>query len=142
MARRVVPRISKRRLMVLGTASLIAIVFFIFSLVYNIYTIYTLTNEKKDLISFYEQLQADAEDIKLFKEKLSDSKYLADYAREHFQYSTDGEYILEFDEDDTKEVINNISSDINKNYMVLGLIVLIALIFIYILFKGRKKSKK
>ena len=142
MAKRRISKASKRRLVIFGTASLVAIAFFLFSLLYNVYTIYDLTKEKKDLENFYEQLQVDAENIKIFKDKLSDSKYLADYAREHYLYSKDGEYILEFDEEDTKEVIDNISSDINKNYIVLGLTLLMILIFIYIIVKGKKKKKK
>ena len=142
MAKRRISKASKRRLVIFGSASLVAIVIFLCSLLYNIYTIYDLTKEKKNLEEFYEQLQVDAENIKTFKEKLSDSKYLADYAREHYLYSKDGEYILEFREEDTKEVIDNISNDINKNYILLCLTILMVLIFIYIIKKGKKKKKK
>ena len=142
MAKRRISKASKRRLVIFGSASLVAIVIFLCSLLYNIYTIYDLTKEKKNLEEFYEQLQVDAENIKTFKEKLSDSKYLADYAREHYLYSKDGEYILEFGEEDTKEVIDNISNDINKNYILLCLTILMVLIFIYIIKKGKKKKKK
>ena len=71
---------------------------------------------------------------------MNDEKYLANYAREHYLYSKDGEYIIQID--DLEEVEDNISSEINKNYIILGLSILMIVIFIYILSKGKKKKKK
>lgn len=142
MAKRRISKASKRRLTVFGTISLIAIIYFGFSLLYNIYNIYELTHQKKELETLYVQLQEDAENIKTYIDKLSDSKYLADYAREHYLYSKDGEYILQLDEDDIKEDVKNISDEINTNYIIVGLSVFMIIIFIYICSKGKKTKKK
>ena len=144
MTKRRISRASKRRLTLFGTVSLIAVVYFVFSLVYNAYTIYDLTSKKNEL----EALQDKADQLKIDIEKLNDPNYLANYARENYLYSKDGEYIIQMDDDeyknaiDTLDTIDALSIKINKNYIILGLSFLMLLIFIYILSKGRKKSKK
>lgn len=140
MTKRRITKASKRRLTFFGTISLVAIVYFGFSLIYNVYTIFDLTREKKELENLYVELQEEAESLKIDIGKLNDEKYLANYAREHYLYSKDGEYIIQID--DLEEVEDNISSEINKNYIILGLSILMIVIFIYILSKGKKKKKK
>lgn len=142
MTKRRISKASKRRLTIFGTISLVAIVYFCFSLLFNVYTIYNLSNEKKELENLYVQLQEDAENIKIYLEKLSDSKYLANYAREHYGYTTGGEYKLELIVEDIENDVNNISKEMNKKYTILGLSILMILIFIYILLKGRRKLNK
>lgn len=140
MAKRRITKASKRRLTFFGTISLVAIVYFCFSLIYNIYTIYDLTQEKKNLEVFFVELQEEAETLKIDIEKLNDKNYLANYAREHYLYSKDGEYIIQID--DLQEVEEDISNEINKNYLILALSIIMILIFIYIISKGNKKKKK
>lgn len=140
MAKRRISKASKRRLTFFGTISLVAIVYFGFSLVYNIYVIYDLSMEKKALDNLYIELQDKAETLKIDIEKLNDENYLANYAREHYLYSKDGEYIIQLD--DIDEIEDDITSEINKNYIILGLSGLMLLIFIYIISKGRKRNKK
>lgn len=143
MARRRITKASKRRLTIFGTMSLIAIVYFCFSMIYNGYSLYNLSKEKEKLENLYVKLQEESEDLKLDIEKLNDSKYLADYARENYLYSKDDEYILQIEEIvETKEKIDTISTKIDKKYLLLGLFFLIFLIFIYILKKGNKNSIK
>lgn len=142
MTKRRISKASKRRLTFFGTISLVAIIYFCFSLIYNIYNIYTLSVEKKGLDLLYIELQEESESLKIDIEKLNDSNYLANYAREHYSYSKDGEYILKIDEDTIKEIDNGITEEINKNYIILGLSSLMLLIFIYIIYKGKKKNKK
>ena len=145
MAKRRVSKATKRRLTVLGPIFVVIIVYFIFSLLYNVYTIYKLSVEKKELEASYLSLQEEAEQLKIDIEKLNDPSYLADYAREKYLYSKEGEYILKLDEmDETSTTIDSISTTINKNYIILGLSFLMFLVFIYILRKGKtkKKSKK
>ena len=142
MAKRRIPKVSKRRLTILGPISLIAILYFCFSLFYNAYNIYNLTNQKNELEDLYVQLQENAEDIKIYIEKLSDSEYLANYAREHYGYTTGGEYKIEFDLDSVEEDVDTIQNTINKNYVILALSGLMILIFVYILKKGKKKTRK
>ena len=143
MTKRRISKASKRRLTFFGTISLISIIYFGFSLLYNVYVIYNLTNEKKALENSYIELQEEAEQLKIDIEKLNDPEYLANYARENYLYSKDGEYIIQIDElEETNDNIENISMQINKNYIILGLSIIMILIFIYILSKGKKKDKR
>ena len=141
MAKRRISKASKRRLTFFGTLSLIAIVYFAFSLIYNAYTIYDLSMQKKRLENLYVQLQDKAETLKIDIEKLNDDKYLADYAREHFLYSKDGEYIIQIDSKNIEDIEDDISKEINKNYIIAGLSIFMLFIFIYILSKGRKRRR-
>ena len=143
MAKRRITKASKRRLTLFGTISVIAVVYFSVSLVFNAYTIYNLSVEKKELEERFLALKEEAEELKLDIEKLNDEKYLADYARENYLYSKDNEYIIQIEEIvETKEEIDTISTVIDKNYILLVLGILIVLIFIYILTKGKKNNKK
>ena len=140
MSKRRISRASKRRLTFFGTISLIVIIYFCFSLIYNVYTIFDLTKEKRYLENLYVELQEEAESLKIDIEKLNDENYLANYARENYLYSKDGEYIIQIE--DIEDIEEDITKEINKNYIILGLSLLMVLIFIYIFSKGRKKSKK
>ena len=138
MPRRRISRASKRRLIIFGTISLIVIVSFCFSLIYNAYTIYDLSMEKKRMEKLYVDLQEDAESLKKEIEKLNDDSYLANYAREHFLYSKDGEYILQID--DIEQIEDDITFEINKTYVIIGLSLLMFFIFVYILSKVARKK--
>lgn len=143
MATRRITRASKRRLSFFGSISIIAIIYFIFSFLYNIYTLYNLTIEKKELENSYVVLQEKAEQLKIEIEKLNDEKYLADYARENYLYSKEGEYIIQLGEiEETSTTIDTISMNINKNYIIIALSILMILIFIYILSKDKTNKKK
>ena len=139
MAKRRMSKASKRRLTFFGTISLVAIVYFCFSLIYNAYTIYNLSMEKSKLEHLYAELQDKAETLKIDIEKLNDDNYLANYAREHYLYSKDGEYIIQLDTDDIEKIEDGISSEINKNYIIIGLSIFMLFVFIYILRKNKKK---
>ena len=147
MPKRRISKASKRRLTFFGTISVVAIIYFIFSLIYNIYTLYDLTLEKKALDNKYVELQAKAEELKIDIDKLNDPEYLADYARENYLYTQPGEYKIQIEEEieeikETSEQIEILSININKNYVILGLSVGMLLVFIYILSKGKRKNKK
>ena len=139
MAKRRISKASKRRLTFFGTLSLVAIVYFLFSLSYNVYTIYNLTNERKNLERLYAELQDKAETLKIDIEKFSDSSYLANYAREHYLYSKDGEYIIQIDTSDVEKVENEVNIEINKNYIIIALSIFMLFVFIYIFSRSRKK---
>ena len=143
MARRIT-KASKRRLTIFGTLSLIAIIYFVFSLFYNIYTIYDLNQEKNKLEKNYVTLQEQAEDLKIDIEKLNDPDYLANYARENYLYSKEGEYVLQLKEEkeETEEQLNIMSDNIRNNYIIIGLSIFVIFIFILIVNKGNKRSKK
>lgn len=97
MSRRI-SKASKRRLSIFGTLSLITIIYFLFSLLYNAYSIYDLTRQKSNLESKYTALKEEAEELKIDIEKLSDEKYLANYAREKYLYSKDDEIIIKIED--------------------------------------------
>ena len=151
MSRRI-SKASKRRLSIFGTLSLITIIYFLFSLLYNVYSIYDLTRQKSNLESKYTALKEEAEELKIDIEKLSDEKYLANYAREKYLYSKDGEYILQIDPDEvdrlssevknTNEGIDLINLKLNRTYTLLVLFGIFIIIILYIVIKGRKKKKK
>ena len=152
MSARRISRASKRRLSIFGTLSLVAIVYCLFSFFYNAYSIYSLTVEKNDLEQKYIELKEEAEELKIDIEKLSDEKYLANYAREKYLYSKDGEYILQINEEDlkklseevknTNEGINIINLKLNRTYTLFALCGVFVVIIIYIVIKGKKRKKK
>lgn len=143
MAKRRISKASKKRLIFWGIPCVIIIFYFIFTLFYSAYELYSLNVEKRHLEKNYVKLQEKAEDLKIDIEKLSDEKYLADYAREHYLYSKDGEYILQLSEDieDTDDTLKIINIKINRNYILLALSIITILMFIYILSKGKRKKK-
>ena len=138
-----ITKASKRRLSLFGTISIIAVFYFLFSLVYSSYSIYNLTKEKNRLNDLYIELQEKAEELQLDIEKLQDPEYLADYARETYLYTKDDEYVLQIEEIiETNENIDKLTNRVDKNYIIFGLIFLIILIFIYIIRKSNKKITK
>ena len=139
MPKRRISKASKRRLTFFGTLSLILIIYFCFSLIYNMYTIYNLTKQKNELEELFVELQEEAESLKIDIEKLNDENYLANYAREHYLYSKDGEYIIQMD--DVEQIEEDLSNEINKNYLILGLSLVMMFIFIYIISKGKRRLK-
>lgn len=151
MSRRI-SKASKRRLSIFGTLSLIMIIYFIGSLFYNAYTLYDLTMEKKRLDNKYIELKEEAEELKIDIDKLSDPSYLANYAREKYSYSKDGEYIFHIDEEElnklnediknTNEGIDVINLKLNRTYTLGALSFIFICIIIYIIVKGKKKRKK
>lgn len=151
MANRRISKASKRRLTFFGTISLVIIIYFLFSLLYNTYSIFSLSIEKSNLEKKYVELQEKSDELKTNIEKLNDPEYLANYARENYLYSKPDEYIIQLSEDlnDTDsdmnsitEVIDNLKSSINKNYIIATMSILMILIFVYIVFKGKKKKRK
>ena len=133
-----VKKTTKMRLSVLGTLSIAAIVYFGFTLFYHMYTIYDLNKQKNELENKYVELQKEADDLQNEINKLNNPEYLARYAREKYSYSKDGEYIIKLN--NIKSDLNEVQDEANTNYIVIGLSGIIFLIFIYIMFRARKKE--
>lgn len=129
---------TKLRLSILGTLSMLVIVYFFITLSLHLYKIYDLHCEKKYLEEKYLLLQKEADDLQIEINKLNNPEYLARYAREKFSYSKNGEYIIKLN--DTNEQIEEVSNELNSNYIVVALCGVIFLIFIYIIIKSRKKE--
>ena len=134
-----ISRATKRRLRVFGVLSLLSIGYFLFSLVYEVYQIYDLKHQMKELNAEYKELKKEAEELEIEIEELNDPEYLAKYARENYSYSKDGEYIIKLNE--TEEKIDNVNHELNKDYIVVGLIIFIVIVFIFMLRRSSKKSK-
>lgn len=134
---RKVKKVTKRRLMIFGTLSILSIIYFGYTLSSYIYTIYDLNKQKNNLQEHYVELKHEAEDLQIEINKLNDPEYLARYAREKYSYSKEGEYIIKIN--DTKTDIDAVSDDINNNYIMIALSLVIILVFIYMLVKAIKK---
>ena len=86
---------AKRRLIVLGFASL----FIIFAMTFTIgkywIEIFNKYQEKKSLEDELLALQEKEEELRVDANKLQNPDYVARYAREKYLYSKDGEFILQ-----------------------------------------------
>lgn len=127
-----IPKASKKRLIVFGTASLAIIVYFIFLLGFYIYEIYHLQQEKEELSNQYTELKSDEKELRNEIEKLQDSDYIARYARETYSYSKNGEYILKLkDKEQEKKENNSFELNIDYNYIIYGGGILLLAIIIH-----------
>lgn len=134
-----ISKATKRRLRVFGILSLICIGYFLFTLVFEIYKIYDLKHQMKELNAEYKELKKEAEELEIEIDELNDPEYLAKYARENYSYSKDGEYIIKLNE--TEEKLDQVNEEINKDYVVIGLVIFIIIVFIFMLRRSSKKSK-
>lgn len=139
MAKRKIKKMTKRRLTVFGTASILAIVYFLFTLSCQIYNLYQLDNKKKELNYQYHELKEKAEDLKIEINQLNDPEYLAKYARENYSYSKEGEYIIKLQE--KEKSIKKVEHKMNKEYIIIGLSIFLVILFLYVIGRGRKKNK-
>ena len=108
MTKKKVTKASKRRLLLFGSLSIIAIVYLLISLATYIIDIYNLKKEEKSLKQELVNLQADEKELNTQIEMLKDVDYLARYARENYLYSKDGEIVLKIE---TSNQNNNMADD-------------------------------
>lgn len=137
MAKRL-SKASKRRLALLGPISLMAILYFLFTVGVYSYKLVSLYIEQKSLKQKLVSLQAEESELKVEIQKLKDPDYLARYARENYLYSKDGEYIIKIEDPENEVVEDNV---FEKYYdaIIYGAGTAIVLVFIYIIIKNRKK---
>lgn len=141
MAKRV-PKASKRRLVFLTPFIVFVAVYFLFTVGYYGFKLISLKNEQIKLSNDLVQLQGQEQDLKNEIQKLRDPEYLARYAREHFLYSKDGEYIIRL-EKDILPVTEKIDLFIwlEKHFgIVITILTIIILTFIMLVFRRNKKS--
>lgn len=135
---KIVPKASKRRLVIFGPIALFIIIYFLFNIGVYGYKLLTLSQREAELKEKLISLQAEEQELKIEIQKLKDPDYLARYAREHYLYSKDGEYIIKIE--DTKEEIQEEKSyDEIYEYIIYGAGIIIVLVFIYIIIRARKK---
>ena len=90
---------KRRRMLVLGLTSIIIIVAMTFTIGKYWVEIIDKYQEKKDLEKELTSLKEKEEELKVDANKLQNPDYIARYAREKYQYSKDGEYILKIPEE-------------------------------------------
>ena len=104
-----IPKVVKRRLIVLGTLSIIAIGYFFATIINYSYSYIVLRREVAELNNTLASLQQENVYLRTEIEKLSDPEYVARFARERFLYSVQGEYVIRIDErpDIEEEYVGN-----------------------------------
>ena len=90
---------ARRRMLFLGLTSIIIICAMTFTIGKYWVEIYEKYQEKKDLEIELTSLKEKEEELKVDANKLQNPEYIARYAREKYQYSKDGEYILKIPEE-------------------------------------------
>lgn len=127
-----VTKASKKRLAVFGTLSIFIIGYFIFMVAIYIYNIGSLTIKKENLNNNLTELKHEEKILTNEIEKLQDPTYIAKYAREHYAYSKDGEYIIKINEKKEEEQEKTFNININYKYLIYGGILLLLLIIFII----------
>ena len=85
---------TKRRLLIFGLGSVIVIVFTTFTIGKYWVEIIDKYQEKTQLEKKLVKLKEKEEELQVDANKLQDSDYIARYAREKYNYSKEGEFIL------------------------------------------------
>lgn len=117
MAKKKMSKQAKRRLLIFGTLSVIAIVYFIFSISFYTFNIYKLKKQETELNTKINNLKHNEKLLNTEIEKLKDNEYIARFARENYSYSKDGEIIIKIDDSKNK---NN--SKQKENIVILKLL--------------------
>lgn len=87
-------RKKRNRFLLLGSFSIVVIVFTTYTTGKYWVQIYEKYQENKRLDKELKQLKKKEEALKVDVNKMKDSDYIARYAREKYLYSKDGEFIL------------------------------------------------
>lgn len=136
--KRKVSKKSKRRLMIFGILSIVAIGYFFVTLISSAYSYLSLKKEESKLKEELVSLQDEKANLKIEIEKLNDPEYVARYAKENFLYSTDGEYIIKIDSDEVEKEAE-VKND-QVIYIMIGGIILFLLLLL--IFRKKKNSSK
>ncbi len=135
MARKINKR-SKRRLVVLGTISVIAIGSFFYTFGSYVYNYVNLVDEGEILSNRIDELNGEKVELKNDITKLQDPEYIVRYAKENFYYTEDGEYVLKLEDEETLSVVDDASS------MSFSSVLLIVFGIFSVLFILKKIAKK
>ena len=128
----------KRRLLVIGTASLVAFVFFCINVFNYSYKIISLTKEQNNLMAELDRLKSEKEDLDIKIKQLQDEEYIANYARENYSYSKDNEIVIKIKDTDSKIEENEkiaLENASNLKKLRIGVVAfyLVGLMFFFIL---------
>ncbi len=126
-------RISKRRrrrILVLGTISIIVFVCFLVNVFTYSYKIIKLTSEQNKLEARLDELKTLKELKENEIEKLNDPEYVAKYAREKYGYTRDGELVIIDTTDKAEELLRDMKKEtLLYKYILVGSAVGIIIIF-------------
>ncbi len=124
---------SKKRKAIFVPLALFVIGYFIFNFCYYSYRIMVLEKSRTDLQNELSALQKKEENLNNDIQKLKDPEYIAKFAREHYMYSKDGEYIIKIEDD---AVINNKeNTSFDYKYLIYASSGCFILLILYILKK-------
>lgn len=90
---------KRRRMILLGLTSIAIIFAMTFTIGKYWVEIFEKYQEKKELDKELTLLKEKEEELKVDANKLQNPDYIARYAREKYQYSKDGEFILQIPEE-------------------------------------------
>ena len=138
MPKKVISKNSKRRLIIFGTASVVAITYFFITLLGYLYSYISLKNEEINLKAEIVSLQDEKANLKIEIQKLNDPEYVARYAKEKFLYSSDGEYVIKIDTNEIEKTANE--KEDNTIYVVAISCIIFTLIVLTL--KKKTGSKK
>lgn len=131
-----ITKASKRRLMLFGTLSAFIIIYFFITISIYAIKIYNLNIEKENLKNNLISLQASEKSLKTEIDKLNDKEYLAKFARENYQYSKDGELVIQMKNEEEK-INQKKKIALDTQYILYAGGAVLFLVFVYIL---RKKK--
>ena len=111
--------------------------FFITTISYGI-KIKTLSSMEKNLNNNLLELKENEEKLKTDILKLNDKEYIARYAREHYLYTRDGEFVLKFDDDSNEEIVKEDEENYTYIYIIAGSCFIV---LVFVLIKHNMKRK-
>ena len=131
---------SKRRLMIFGILSIVAIFYFFVTLIGYTYSYISLKQEESKLKLELLALQDEKANLKIEIEKLNDPEYVARYAKENYLYSSDGEYVIKID---SKEIEQPVEVKNNQLlYIMIGGLSLFAILILFVKIRKKNSSKR
>ena len=138
---------AKKRLVIFGIPCVIIIMYFLLQLLMYSYKIYNLKVTQHKLDVQMENLKSEEKEKRNEIEKLSTEDGIANYAREEFSYSKNGEYKIKIKEKDKKEekdlsftefLLDKVKNfDYDYAYIIVGII---SIIVIVIIMSSKKKD--
>ena len=139
MKRKKIAKSSKRRLLIFGTLSIILIGYSFICLFSYLYKIKDLQNTNSSLNKKLHDLQTKEQNLKTEIQKLKDPDYLARFAREHYLYTKNGEYVIKIEPTGKSEDKVQIKEP-NYTNIIITSITGIFVVILYISLKGKKKK--
>ena len=95
MARKMKAKKNAKRLFFLGLSSIVIIIVTTFTIGSYWVEIYDKYQERNHLEKQLEELQAKEAVLRVDADKMQDPEYIARFARERYQFSKDGEIVLQ-----------------------------------------------